>query len=240
MSPLCEVTGAHFPKIGFNLSIDPTSYFSSSFRLQVKTAQGTINLQLQALFQIPQGRRWNFVKLGKEGWSRWWVAGTARAAANSLWPHKFYCLPSSPLFSSSASLSAGGCIPQAPLCYLYFPAQFSVFFSLLKYIFKQNPSVGQIETPSTLVYNKVGLASSLKSLHSPFPNEPTFFRSFEMCFPQLRSFSLRTFSSHCLWCVFLSWEAVAAKRSLITRTLWPAGTKIGRFTSLYLFCQHNS
>ena len=60
------------------------------------------------------------------------------------------------------------------MCYLYFPAQFSVFFSLLKYIFKQNPSVGQIETPSTLVYNKVGLASSLKSLHSPFPNEPTF------------------------------------------------------------------
>ena len=96
------------------------------------------------------------------------------------------------------SLSAGGCIPQAPLCYLYFPAQFSVFFCVLEYIFQQNPSVGQIETPSTLVYNKVGLASSLKSLHSPFPNEPTFFRSFEMCFPQLRSFSLRTFSSHCL------------------------------------------
>ena len=105
------------------------------------------------------------------------------------------------------SLSAGGCIPQAPLCYLYFPAQFSVFFCLLEYIFKQNPSVGQIETPSTLVYNKVGLASSLKSLHSPFPNEPTFspivrdvFSSVEkffsedfflpllvMCFPQLRS-----------------------------------------------------
>ena len=105
------------------------------------------------------------------------------------------------------SLSAGGCIPQAPLCYLYFPAQFSVFFCVLEYIFQQNPSVGQIETPSTLVYNKVGLASSLKSLHSPFPNEPTFspivrdvFSSVEkffsedfflpllvMCFPQLRS-----------------------------------------------------